>query len=43
MFPDWKLKNNHADISWKEILSIITTFDPVKLGWDVPSKTEIIN
>ncbi len=34
MEPDWKCKNNHADTSWKEDLSIDATFDPSLFSWD---------
>ncbi len=39
MAPDWKYKNNPADRSLKENLSIDTTFDPSYISWDTPFKS----
>ncbi len=35
MEADWKYKNNPADTSLKEDLSIDTTFDPSYISWDI--------
>ncbi len=39
MEPDWKNKNDPADTSLKEDLSIDTTFDPSWFSWDTPFMT----
>ncbi len=42
MAPDWKCKNHPTDRSFKEDLSIDTTFDPPYISWDTPFKMFII-